>query len=293
MSRREVQHQVSKPTPKTVRTGRFGTSLYAWAIILAGLLTFAGVFWLRYRPAGHTPLEQMIAANEPNENVHALAYAPDGTAYVGTQLGLLQGFDNRWGRQPYGNVQAVQFAGGQLFAAGESIGLNRVAADHKLEPLLQGQVRAFAVDEAHPQHMVALVGPTDLQETRDGGQTWTRLTAFQGQDLLTVTMDPKDGNRLAVGGLNGYVALSPDGGRTWTTPSALQGTVSALAFDPRKPGRLWTAAGGTVQSTENGGTSWRANKVKGDHPVIALAFAPGSSQGPRCIAADGFMFTLD
>ena len=265
-------------------------------ILLAGLLTFALVVFFRSGGFGArlTPLESMILANAPEESVYAVATGHSGTTYVATSVGLIAGTGkNRWHRVPgiTAPVRAVAPIGSEeLYLAGETLGVSRYAGG-RLEQLLPGHVEALAVDPTDPARLLAYLTGSGLYETRDHGQNWTQRSTLGNLTPLTIAISPHNPNKVAIGTLEGQIAISGDGGMTWHFPVALRGTVSALAFDAKDVGKLWAAASGQLQVSTNEGASWRmASGRIGERILVAVA--PERSGGPGVVAVtvEGYLY---
>lgn len=262
-------------------------------IVLAGILTFVLVVFFRSGGFGArlTPLEAMIAANAPEESVYAVAIGPDGTIYVATSVGLISGKGKSdWRRVPSvtAPVRAVApAAGGTLYLAGETLGVSRYQ-DGRLQQLLPGNVSALALDPGNPSRLLAYVAGVGLHESRNGGQTWDRLSSLGDLQVLALTISPHDPNRVVAGSLEGRAAISADGGRTWEFPVGLRGTTSALAYDPKDPQKLWAAANGLLQASADGGFTWKALPRKaGDRIVVAVA---ATGESITAVTVEGYLY---
>lgn len=279
---------------RVARQGMRGPFLYAWLIIAGGILTFALVVWARISQVSRPgKLETMIAGGAPFENAHALAIGADGTYLVGTDLGIITGKGSTWSRDSIvqRNILSVVSDGvGGHYLAGNGIGVARYAGG-KLEPLLGGEVHALAVDPKEPEHLIAYVVGAGLMERR--GQTWAKLGGAPTEGILSLTFQPEQNRVLVAGGLDGSVSISEDGGQTWRQAESLQGSVSALVFDPARPGRLWASAGGIIFYTDDQGDAWhQAEGQRRDQVAVALAFPPDGGNGPMVITAEGALFSV-
>ncbi|WP_433335383.1 S8 family serine peptidase [Spirillospora sp. CA-294931] len=109
-----------------------------------------------------------------------------------------------------------------------------------------------------------------LVATTDEGKTWRKL--IHGQGFTTVAGDPRDPDRLWLGGPQG-LWRSDDGGRTVTKVSGEP--VTKVFTDPAAPRRV-VAAGSRVLLSEDGGRRFRAAD-SGDLPmrVTDLVARPG------------------
>jgi photosystem II stability/assembly factor-like uncharacterized protein len=267
-------------------------------IVLAAVLTAAGIIWQRTRSVTSvTELERIIAENEPTDHVHAVAGGPGGTVYVGSHLGVLarQGAGH-WQRLPGSTADVMTLApagGDTLYVGGPGIGVERYDGG-KLDPLLKGNVTALAVTPRNPARVFAWVAGAGVQQSTDRGQTWSKLSELGTAEVYTLAVSPDPDAMLAAGGLNGFIALSADGGKTWSFPPSLGRSVSALAFDPARSGRLWAAAGGLLQYSDDQGATWHpvTPKQAEGRTVVSLAFQQGSTSGLVAVTPEGFFFAV-
>jgi hypothetical protein len=267
-------------------------------IIIAGLLTLSIALWARSRSdAGLTVLERMIAASDPAEYVHTVGAGQGGMVHVGTNLGLISGSTKSgWTRLPglRANVQGVVPTGEERFilALGPD-GLGRYVGG-KLQKLLSGPVSAVAVNSHNEQHLLAYGAGTGLLASSNGGVTWKNLGPFDKNELLALAIHPTQEGVLAVGGLQGFLALSDDGGASWRYPVSLGRSISALTFDPLHPERLWAAAGGSVLRSEDRGATWRSIPLPvKDRIVVGLALVSDGRGTLWAITSEGLLFTVN
>lgn len=264
----------------------------ALIILLAGAVGFGLAIWFRLSlQGGETALEKLIAQNAPNENVQALARLPGGQLAVGTTLGVITGTGKRWERLPLveGDVKAIAAVTDGYFLLAVS---GRPVVSYAVRrEIAELGIAAELVAVAGEGRLVALTGGRTLHASADDGKTWTKLASFnEGEKIVSLAAA---GQRLAVGGLHGAIFESTDGGTTWETRQAPGGSVTALLYDPSKGGRLWTAAGGGVLYSDDGGQSWRRpSKRSANQPVIALAPAPAGGQGVVGITPGGLVVTI-
>ncbi len=272
-----------------------GTRNYAWFILLLSLTVFAVSFWIRRASVPKpTELENLIAQNEPEDHVHALAAGTNGTSYLGTHMGLVAGKDRKnWGRLPgpTEDILAVQVAtDGKLYLGG-TFGIVSYTAG-QTESLLTGTVGALAADPSDPKRLIAFAKGAGIMESSDSGRTWNRWAEFKGHEILTIAIDPHNSKRVAVAGYNGLLTLSEDGGRTWANAGSLQNTVSSLVFDPSGSGRLWGAIGGVVRYSDDGGSSWRsAGNLPPDRVAVALTATTNPKAPILAATSQGYLFT--
>lgn len=121
-------------------------------------------------------------------------------------------------------------------------------------------VPCLAADSAEPETVYAGTGD-GLFRTRDGGGTWSRLTADLGS-VAGIAVDPHDSRRLLAYGRTRGMLRSENTGQTWhpTTAGMALGVrdhVFGFAFDTGRAGRVFAATvGGTVYRSVDGGVSW-------------------------------------
>lgn len=265
----------------------------AWLILVGGVTLFAGGLLIRWVSARPSPLEILIAAGAPEQHIHAMASDEKGTLYLGTHLGLLQSADGQtWSDTGLvkGDVLAVSpGADRSLYLAGPEIGVVRVSAGRAVR-VLDAPARAASVSPASPGRLIALSGKQVLT-SRDAGATWNRASDLPDPDLYALALDPTDTRRLVAGGLSGQVYLSGDDGVTWVPGDRLNGTITALAFEPRSPNRLWAAAGGQIWISPDSGRTWSALRDRsGSRDAVALALRPDKPGRAQAVTADGYLF---
>jgi photosystem II stability/assembly factor-like uncharacterized protein len=122
---------------------------------------------------------------------------------------------------------------------------------------LSTEVISLVMDRCRPDRLFAGTTAT-LFRSEDGAATWQPIAPdLAGQTVFTLLPDCDDPDLLLAGATNGLYR-STDGGATWAAMAGLeQTTVTAIARDPRQPGRLWagTKYRGIYQSSD-GGASW-------------------------------------
>lgn len=257
-------------------------------LLLCVLLGFGGSVYIRrlVQPAV-SPLENLIAANAPQENVHTLTFDPKTGAFlVGTNFGIIQGAGKHWSRLPNleGDVTAILARENQpLYLAGVGSGLLTLE-NGQLHKLVQDDFTALIADPQNPNRLLATT-KEGLKQSPDGGKTWTKIN--DQKDLLAVAIDPKSGRMLA-GGVQGTLWYSDDQGKTWAALAAPGGSITSLLFDPN--GRLWMAVGGQVLYSDQGGMSGQPVRFEGEvRPIVAIAVSPTGSHDLWGVTADGLL----
>lgn len=119
---------------------------------------------------------------------------------------------------------------------------------------------------------------------RDGTAAW-EPAPIQGGDVRSLATHPHDPDTVAAGTSSGQIYVSRDGGEQWRSAGGLAAfpgwVVTALAFDPNRPERLWAGlrgvwGDGLVARSDDLGESWepRVGDLP-DLPVYALSLVPG------------------
>jgi ligand-binding sensor domain-containing protein len=253
--------------------------------LLSVLLGLGGSVFIRSLMApAISPLERLIAANEPAESALSLAFAPDGTTLVGTSLGLLAGDGKTWSRTQELPVTALVSVDGPGLYLGGPNGLTH----NGKTVFTTSAVTALAVDPGNPQRLLAATAE-GLRHSQNGGQTWDKLGAPPGQQPLALAIAPLTG-RLLAGTIDGTLWYSDDDGQTWTTLAAPGGSITSALYDPFRSGRLWIAAGGRVLYSDDGGNAWQSARLAvKNRPVVALAISPAEGHDLWGITADGLL----
>jgi photosystem II stability/assembly factor-like uncharacterized protein len=124
-----------------------------------------------------------------------------------------------------------------------------------------------------------------LPATAASNQRGWRALPLWGGDVRSLAIHPDDPDMVFAGTSSGQLWLTRDAGRSWSnagSPLPFPGwLVSALRFDPNRPGRLWVSlqgiwGGGHVAWSDDLGKSWvsRAAGLPAE-PVYTLALVPG------------------
>ena len=281
-------------------------------LVLAGLApggSFGGTLY-RSTDAGNT-WSQVVPLN--GTSVFDIEFAPDGSAYIGTQDSVRRSTDGgiSWTLLNLGiglNDQVfdvaldpsnplIIWAGIADANASQSVNVMRStdsgATWSNRTPPLQRQFRAVESQSilSNSNTVIAVFGGDfgggQVWTTTDGGDSWIdRSAGLPGNPLNAVVYD---GTRLLVGGglLFGsqFEGLyeSPDLGVTWTPLH--DGTwpilvVEDIAVDPSDAARIFVAIdGGGVNRTTDGGATWQIG-IGGSQALAgrSIRFRPGNSQ---------------
>ena len=142
-----------------------------------------------------------------------------------------------------------------------------------------------------PNHVYAGVEDAALFESKDGGQTWTELSALRGHEsgpkwqpgaggmcLHSVLLDPKNPQRIFVAISAAGAFRTDDGGQSWKPinqglrseyipdPKAEVGhCVHHIALHPSRPSTLFMQKHWDIMRSDDAGDSWR--EVSGNLPT--------------------------
>lgn len=185
-----------------------------------------------------------------------------------------------------GRARVLRFHPGQpdtMYAGSVSGGLwKSVDAGESWLPMTDGlanlAVGCFEIDPSNPNIMylgtgegyynIDAVTGIGLLKSTDGGATWNTTGLSypysQGESILRLNIDPRNGQIILAGTMNG-LRRSIDGGTTWT--SVRSGEIKELVRDPQNPDVLLCAPGnpwgansnGIYRSTDNGVTWTRSS----------------------------------
>lgn len=147
-----------------------------------------------------------------------------------------------------------------------------------------------------------LVGGGGPARADDAVVSW-RPAPLWGADVRSLAIHPHQPDTLVAGTSSGQVYLSADGGEQWRAAGdylPFPGwVVSALAFDPNRPGRLWAGlrgmwGDGLVSVSDDLGQSWlpRVGDLP-DLPIYSLALVPGEEGRLYAGTLDGVWGSAD
>lgn len=246
--------------------------------------TDSGVFVSRDRAGTWTRLGLR------GRNVRSLAFGPGRPAvlYAATDQGVLASADGGGSWQPRNaglemrDVRVLRRAGpppGWLYAAGFG-GVFRSGDGGRTwqaagAGLGDDRVRALAVDPVRPERVYAGTAGGGVFVTTDGGRAWWALNAgLRNHTVLSLLLTP-EGERY-VGTVGGVQRWDPAAG-TWRSvgEDLLTLTVTVVAADPHRPGRVYAGTGGLVFVSDDRGEHWRELAVAVSGPGPPGPVGPG------------------
>jgi photosystem II stability/assembly factor-like uncharacterized protein len=142
--------------------------------------------------------------------------------------------------------------GGGVIAVSEDHGRTWTRRDSGLQDF---SVRALAVDP-HNSNFVVVGGLTGVYRSRDGGETWEKIS--DQINVESVAIDPRTNDRIYVGTWR-QGQRTEDGGKTWKLINdgmVLDTDMFSILIEPDNPDSLWVATCGWVYNSTNGGDKW-------------------------------------
>lgn len=247
--------------------------LTMWALVAALITPTVGEGWSA----------DWMTRGPEGGNVNVLAVHPTNhdVLYAGTDGGLFKSLDAgaSWTSSSSGlspralAVNALQFKPGSpsILYAGTPAGFFRSTDDGANWsggplPPGYGEVRAIAVHPSIPNAIYALT-PYYLLKSSDSGLTWVDISAglpTASVNLLSITIDPQNAQRLFVGSYGKGIFRSSNGGGSWTPVNsglADYGNgnfagASMLAVDPANSSRVFASMNDGLYRTLDAGASW-------------------------------------
>jgi photosystem II stability/assembly factor-like uncharacterized protein len=189
----------------------------------------------------------------------------------------------------------------RLYVAGPSA--VAVVEDRRIELTLEGRgARCVAVDPEHPDTLYVGTSDEGLFRSKDGGESWERLSGVEHPRITSVAVSPADG-AIYAGTEPSSLFVSRDGGESWRELEGLKNLPSAPTWS--FPPRPWTShvraialshkdpnlvvagieLGGVVRSPD-GGETWEDQRPGAYADCHNLAAHPAASER-LCEAAGG------
>lgn len=168
-----------------------------------------------------------------------------------------------------------------FYLAGPGLGVQRTenAGDEWTalnEGLPSRELVAFAAHADRPETLYAVIAKEGIYRSEDAGASWQMMDKGPKQGLHELIHSDMEGSMQS-----GWLfAATPEGVQRamdcfclWRDAGDLSGEVSAIAYDPRQPARLFAAAGDVLHRSTDGGESWEAVAAPGG-TVTALTLTP-------------------
>lgn len=119
---------------------------------------------------------------------------------------------------------------------------------------------ALRADPLDPLTLWATGNSGGIRKSTDGGDTWSTLTGpASGGFFQDIAFAPSSPTTVYAAGNASFKALlrSTDAGATWTAiQNGLPPSLGNLAVDPLQAGTIYTASGGDIYKTVDGGSTW-------------------------------------
>jgi photosystem II stability/assembly factor-like uncharacterized protein len=129
---------------------------------------------------------------------------------------------------------------------------------------LGGDVRSLVVDPRDPQRLYFGTIDGQIYTTTDGGQTWSRLDAFNRPGLLidNLIIDPRDSKIIYAAAQRhketGGFFKTTDGGATWREAGQLKGVdIHSLTQSSKNPDLMLVGTSKGVWRSDDAGETWR------------------------------------
>jgi photosystem II stability/assembly factor-like uncharacterized protein len=137
--------------------------------------------------------------------------------------------------------------------------------------LLSIDIRGVAATRASDGELYVLVEGGTLYKSDDRGQNWH--SSGPSNSISTLTVDPKDTDRIIAGDAAGWLYLTSSGGDTWVKLWKAPSLPRSFAFDGRDPPGIYvgTDQHGVFKSTDYGVNWIPVNAGLEDPTVVDLA----------------------
>lgn len=272
-----------KPTPQRQAVPR----LMAGGVIL--LIAALGAWWMAARGASGETTTQPIS-HLSTRDFHALAFSPSdpNTVFFGHHGGLLVSRDGgrTWAPTTLQNADAMALAlpladAQVMYAAGHDVFFKSTDAGTTWQPVaanLPGtDIHGFAADPDDANSVYAYIVGYGIFGSRDGGSTWTLLSAGVPPSTFNLAVGPSAQSLFAAAGQSGLLR-SLDGGTTWSPVASLPGAGApaagaiAVVYD-RNSGKLVVStlgAGAGLYGSSDAGATWTSLGLNGTFLAVAI-----------------------
>jgi photosystem II stability/assembly factor-like uncharacterized protein len=202
-------------------------------------------------------------------NIRALAADPEDPdlLYTATDKGVFSGRKGRWRRLSLGlkndDVRAVAVDPKGTVFSGTFGGVYKKERSQSRwrevgEGLSNKRIRALAMEPASPGVLYAGTATSGVFKTTNGGKSWQEFNrGLLNSTILSLLRVPLPEQSLYAGTVDG-IFESKAGKNQWSSIGPeLPFTVSAIAFDPTLPLRLYAGSGGRVYKSNDAGKKWQ------------------------------------
>ena len=196
---------------------------------------------------------------------------------------------SRWNRHPAEAAFVIALMAIGVWAQGAR------GATTAWEPLGPDQVVNLVVADPQDPRMLYAGTALGVYRSRDGGQTWTRLTgALPGQNVLSLVVDPTVEDKLYAGSNQGLYSTE-DGGSTWEQVESVGSGILSLATGPPGSGLVCAGTFGRgVFSLAGGDSIWQNSDATLTNGVVYdLAVSPLDASTVYAGTADGLFASSD
>lgn len=226
---------------------------------------------------------QQPAAPAAASHVHGLGINPsDGSLIVATHDGLLRAAKDEQRAVPYGESRQ-DVMGFSILGPDRFVGSGHPDPREADQPPNLGLIRSG--DGGRSWSSVSLLGEADfhvlesegrrvygfdgtqgrLMVSRDGGERWVERQSPAA--VFALAIDPRDARRVVASTEQGVFA-SADEGATWRS---LTSELAGLLAWPAKDRLVLMDGSGTVQTSRDGGRTWRTVGSIGGQPAALIA----------------------
>ncbi len=298
-TRRAAPRRVQAPQKRDDKRRRDWVFWVAAAapFVLAGAL---GLVFVMNRGGDSATEASPNAATLPaTPDYHSLLVAPANPArlWLGTHVGLHESTDGgiTWSEAGLSGQDAMNLArparasktvwvAGHLVFTKSSDG-GESWTDVRPSGLPSLDIHGFTTDPRDPKTLWAAVAGEGLFRSRDGGQSFSRVSSQVGPGVMALGVSP-DGRVLA-GEMEQGLMTSSDGGKTWD--QVLAEGLMGLAINPRTPSRVLATGQSGIWASVDGGSTWRIVQplLQGAGPV---SWAPSAPRTAYVVGFDRILY---